>query len=303
MKYRSYMHVEKLGNTEVEQILVGTTHIFYKLDGTNSVVWLKDDGTLGFGSRKKELNIIEDNAGFLKLMSSEDYKDVYNDLLNYLLIHPTHIIYGEWLVKHTLKSYKEDAWKKFYVFDILDTETDRYINYDTYSVELSEVYPRINFIPRIAKLENATIEQVQEMLDKSGEFLITEGKGEGIVIKNYDFVNRYGRTVWAKLLTEDFKTNKDKTRETNRELKETSPVEYDIIKFMTNEHILKEKSKIEEHQGGWSSRNIPELLNRAFTEFWRDNWEMILKKFKNATINFGVLKRLSDDRVKEVLGI
>ena len=48
---------------------------------------------------------------------------------------------------------------------------------------------------------------------------------------------------------------------------------------------------------------IAELLNRVFTEFWRDNWEIILKKFHNPTINFKVLKTLSDNEVKKFLGI
>ena len=33
---------------------------------------------------------------------------------------------------------------------------------------------------------------------------------------------------------------------------------------MTKEHVLKEKSKIEELYGGWSQKNMYELLNRTF---------------------------------------
>ena len=301
MKYRSYMHIEKLGTGEVENILYGTTHLFYKLDGTNAVVWLQDDGTVGFGSRNRELSDTEDNYNFLKSITSSS--EIYDDLLDYLTKHSNHIIYGEWLVKHTLRTYKEDAWKKFYVFDIFDADTERYINYDVYSKELEDNYSNITFIPRIAKLENATKAQLQEALDKSGEFLVTEGKGEGIVIKNYEFVNSRGNIKWAKLLTEDFNVSKGRTRTGNKFLKDNAPIEYEIIKLMTEEHILKEKSKIAEARDGWTLRSIPELLNRAFNEFWRDNWELILKKFRNATINFGILKKLSDDKVKEVIGI
>ena len=80
---------------------------------------------------------------------------------------------------------------------------------------------------------------------------------EGIVIDSLKFIieKEFGRTL--------------------------SPIEYEIIKLMTVEHVLKEKSKIEETYGGWSDKYIFELLNRSFTEFWSDNWQYIFKKFKS----------------------
>ena len=42
--------------------------------------------------------------------------------------------------------------------------------------------------------------------------------------------------------------------------------------------IFLKKYKIEETYDGWTSRNIPELLNRAYNEFLRDNWEQLLLK-------------------------
>ena len=46
------------------------------------------------------------------------------------------------------------------------------------------------------------------MLQDTGNYLITSGLGEGIVIKNYDFINNEGKTVWAKMLTEDYSMQK-----------------------------------------------------------------------------------------------
>lgn len=301
MNYKTYQHIEKLGTTDVEGILSGTCYLSYKIDGTNACVWLKDDQTLGFGSRKRELSVSEDNAGFLNTLSSKDYTDEYNDILNYLKRHPSHIIYGEWLVRHTLTKYNQDAWRKLYVFDIFDANTDSYVNYDVYSKEFEADFKNIRFIPIIAKLENPTEDIIKSYLDKTGDWLLTEGLGEGIVIKNYNYRNRFGHIKWAKVLTEDFKNSKSRVREENSDNKDKNLIEYEISKMITDEHILKEKSKIIEHYGEWSSKYIFELLNRSFTEFWRDNWEIILKKFRNPTINFLALKRLSDERVKELL--
>ena len=66
----------------------------------------------------------------------------------------------------------------------------------------------------MGKLTNPTVEGLQEYLKIANHFLIDdrEKAGEGIVIKNYDFVNRYGRIVWAKMLTEDFSVSKGKIK-------------------------------------------------------------------------------------------
>lgn len=307
MKYIEYQHIERLGSSDVKNILEGVCYLFYKLDGTNASVWLKEDQTLGFGSRKRELSVIEDNAGFLNSLSSKDYIDEYKDILNYLLKHPTYTIYGEWLVKHTLRTYKNDSWKKFYVFDIFDSEKQKYINYDTYSKEFETEFKHINFIPVIAKLENPSEEDVKSYLDKTGEWLVTNGLGEGLVIKNYDYQNKYGSIKWAKLLTEDFRKEKSLRLEVaNSRLdkdgnKTKIEIEYVIADMITDEHILKEKYKIAENYGGWSSKHIFELLNRSYNEFWKDNLELILKKHRNPTINFTMVKKLCDEKVKKLV--
>lgn len=301
MNFKAYQHIEKLGSTEVERILSGTCYLSYKIDGTNGLIYLSDDlKNLKFGSRKRELTKEEDNANFLNNITAN--QELYNDLFNYLTKHPTYIIYGEWLVPHTIKKYKEDAWKKFYIFDIYDTENDKYINYDIYSDELNK-YKNINYIPLIAKLENPTVDDIKALLNKTGSYLITDGLGEGIVIKNYEFINKYGRTTWAKILTEDFTNNKKHSRINNSEEKLEYEMEHKIISLLTLEHIHKEYNKLIESKGDWSSNYIFELLNRVFMEFIHDNIDIIINKFHNPTINFRVLKQLSDNKVKETLNL
>lgn len=311
MNYKKYQHIEKLGNSEVEGILNGTCYLTYKIDGTNSCIWLKEDKTLGFGSRNRELSLDNDNAGFMNTLCKLDFNpytdtkiasQLYQQLHHYLSRHPNYIIYGEWLVPHTIKRYNSDSWKKLYLFDVYDAENNVYINYDIWTEEMKK-YPEINVIPLIAKLENPSEEDIKKYLEDTGNFLLSEGLGEGIVIKNYAFVNKYGRTTWAKLLTEDFRNKKEHVKQFANENKEDNPVEYKIIKLMTVEHIQKEYHKLIESKGEFNSKMIFELLNRVFNEFFKDNWEIILKKFKNPTIDFKRLKQLSDIKTKEILSL
>ena len=304
MEFHKYQHIMKLGTDEVDGILNGTVDLFYKIDGTNSQVFLKDDETLGFGSRNREITPNDDNAGFAKAMTED--KELYTELLSFLRAHPSYTIYGEWLVPHTLKSYTQDSWKKFYVFDVLDEDTGEYLPYREYSRILGDL-KHLHLIPLMCELEDPTLEQIQEKLQQTGAFLCAAGLGEGIVIKNYSFVNKYGRRTWAKILTEDFLGKKKSLRSTNKEIKDGTiehATERSIInRYLTDEHIAKEYSKVCEKYGEavMDPRHTFELLNRVFLEFWSDNWEIVLNKMHLPTINFKALKSLCDDRTKEVV--
>lgn len=300
MNYKSYQHIEKIGTIETEGILNGTVHLSYKIDGSNGCVFLNDNNTLSFGSRKRQLSLENDNMGFMASFVTN--KDLYNKLLNILLKHPNYIIYGEWLVPVTIKRYNNDAWRKFYIFDVLDMGSGLYLPFDDYKELLDE--NGLLYIPEIAVLTNPTEDDIKCYLEKTGDFLIESGLGEGIVIKNYNYRNKYGRITWAKILTEDFKNNKKESRMKSHNAKLDGDLEQLIINAtLTSEHILKEKHKIEEAYGGWSSKNISELLNRTFDEYLRDNLQIIIKKYKYPTINFMKLKQYSNDFVKEILNI
>lgn len=300
MFYKSYQHIEKLGTSETEGILKGEVHLSYKIDGSNGCIYLKDNGELGFGSRKRELSITEDNMGFMTSFVTD--KSLYSKFEEILKKNQNFIIYGEWLVPVTIKRYGKDAWKKFYVFDVFNNEDGTYLPFNNYKEMLDEY--GLLYIPEIAVLNDPSEEDIKEYLDKTGEFLITEGLGEGIVIKNYDYKNKYGRRTWAKILTEDFKKNKKELRKRIHIAKNEGDIELLIVNYyLTSEHVLKEKYKIEEKYGGWSSKNIFELLNRVYDEFLKDNFELILKRYKDPTINFKLLRQYSNDFVKEIIGV
>ena len=300
MYYKSYQHIEKIGTLETEGLLNGEVHLFYKIDGSNGCIYLNDNGELGFGSRKRELSVTQDNMGFMTNFICN--KELYSKFLDLLKKYPNYIIYGEWLVPVTIKRYSKDAWRKFYIFDVYNAEEGTYLPYGEYKKILDEY--SLLYIPEIAVLNNPTEEDIKKFLDNTGEFLISEGLGEGIVIKNYDYTNKYGRRTWAKILTEDFKKNKKEYRQKNHIAKNEGDIELLIVNYyLTSEHVLKEKYKIEEKYGGWSSKNIFELLNRVYDEFLKDNFELILKKYKDPTINFKLLRQYSNDFVKETIGL
>lgn len=295
MEFRKYQHLERYGTDEVEGIEFGECFIFPKVDGTNASVWLDNEGSIKAGSRNRTLSLENDNAGFYAhVLSNEKIK-------NYLKKHPTHRLYGEFLVPHTLKTYRDDAWRKFYIFDITidkDEENVEYIPYDIYKPMLDEF--ELEYIPPIAKVSNASYEAFLRSLDKN-EFLIKDGQGvgEGVVIKNYDFYNKYKRQTWAKIVTTEFKEKHNKTMGYN-EIKVKRMVEEEIIEeFCTEAFIEKEFAKIVNEKEGWKSQYIPMLLGRVYSELVKEEIWNIVKKFKNPKIDFKTLNALLVQKVKK----
>ncbi len=289
--FKRYQSIKKYQTMEVEGIELGKLYVFPKLDGTNSSIWMgEDDVELKAGSRNRELTLDNDNAGFLHYLTNSG-----SDVYSYLREHPTHRLFGEWLVPHTLKTYDKDAWRKFYVFDVM--VGDEYINYDIYKKWLEEY--GIRYIPAICSIMNASSDRLYHQLENSN-YLIKDGDGlgEGIVLKNYDFVNSFGNTVWAKIVRADFKQKHSKEMG-HPEIDEAQCTEFKIVeKFIDSNLIEKEYAKIVNEQGGWDSKFIPRLFNIIYYELIHDDMWEILKEFKNPTINFKALKSFTVHKIK-----
>jgi len=291
MEFIKYQHVERFGTTETNGIENGMCYVFPKIDGTNSQLWLNCDtfGTkLMAGSRNRQLELDNDNAGFYNWACEQD------NIFEFFKEYPTLRLYGEWLVPHSLKTYNEKAWRKFYVFDVMEGEN--YLPYEEYAAILEPF--GIEFIPPLCKVENPTYERLISQLENNG-YLIEDGKGigEGIVIKNYDYKNKYGRVTWAKIVTNEFKAKHAKCQVT--EIKETKVIEQEICeKFVTKSLIEKEFSKIETECGDWSSKYIPRLINTVYYCLVTEECWNFVKEFKFPNVDFKRLQFFCTQQIK-----
>jgi len=293
--FHKYQHIERFGTCETEGIEFGTCYIFPKIDGTNSCVWL-EDGKIKAGSRRKELDEENDNANFYKEVLKDD------NIRLFLNEHPDLILYGEWLVPHSLKTYREDAWRKFYVFDVavpLEDDELKYLPYDDYAPIMKDY--NIDYIPAIRILNNGTYEQFTRILDDNN-YLIKDGfgQGEGIVIKNYQYRNKFGRVTWAKIVTSEFKEKHHK--EMGAPIQQGGKiVEEGIVEFCTEAMIKKVYEKIRVENDGWSSKHIPQLLGIVYHDLINEEIWTALKKLKFPTVNFKTLQFLVNNKIKQIL--
>jgi len=282
--FEKYQHVARLGSSGVRGIMDGKCYVFPKLDGTNASVW-HEDHVMHAGSRQRELSIASDDRDFFKQML------INNPINNLLEANPTWRLYGEWLVPHALKTYRLEAWNKFYVFDVMDKHG--YIPYDLYKLVLDSF--GVDYIPCLSEVTRGSVALFQEIAEKN-TYLMQEGHvGEGIVIKRYNFVNRYGRITWAKLVRSEFK---------DKHVKEMGPqkiegsytAEHRIVDmFVTTTLVHKELAKI----------NQPDPQARLLSTIWHciltEELAGAVKKLRNPVIDFGVLRGLVTSKVKQLV--
>ena len=295
MEFRKYQHVERFGTDEVRGIEVGTNYVFPKIDGTNASIWLGDDGEMHCGSRNREISEDEDNAGFYKWATNQ------TNLAQFVHSYPFLRLYGEWLVPHSLRTYRGDAWKRFYVFDVSEESEDEsnLIPYETYQ-PLMETYG-IDYIPPIAIIRGGSYETFVPLLEKN-VFMIEDGKGagEGVVIKNYEYTNKQHNQVWAKIVRNEFKEKHAKTMGVSATDAGKMLEEELVDKFCTAAFIEKEHAKIVVEKEGWQSQYIPMLLGRVYSEFVKEELWNIIKSYKLPTINFKTLNTFVTIKIKKV---
>lgn len=287
--FQKYLHLERFGTDAVDGINVGLCHIFPKLDGTNASFWMDDEGVFHCASRNRKLDLHNDNAGFMNwAIQQENLKEMARTFRN-------HRFFGEWLVPHSLKTYRDDAWRQFYLFDVQNPEGD-FLTYNTY--EAICIGFKVKYIPCTLQAKNPTYEVLHKHALEN-TFLLQEGKGygEGIVIKQYGWINRYGNPAFAKLVTQAFK-------EAHVEVMGGQKIEVDLVEekiaqeFITPHLVEKVIAKIRTEEGTFSAKHIPRLLQTVFHDLVTEElWEAV-KKHKYPKIDFKLLNQFAVKQTK-----
>lgn len=292
-----YQHVEKYSTDETENINLGDCYVFPKIDGTNGSIYCDEEKTginipvICAGSRNRELTLDNDNQGF--------YNEILKDdrYYEFFCSNPHLRLYGEFLIPHSLKTYRNDAWKKFYIFDVMDG--GEYIPYDLYKKLLDDF--NLDYIPCIAQIKNGSYEQFINIMNQNN-WLVEDGKGlgEGIVIKNYEYINKYGRVTWAKIVRSEFKDVHRK--EMGEHVVEGKKIiEDEIIEKRLNQTLIdKTYEKIRNDNNGWKSQYISQLLGRVWHDFVIEETWQIIKDYKNPKVDFKTMQYFCNKKIKEL---
>lgn len=266
--FKEYNKIHGLHKEECDGLLLGTVHIQEKIDGANASIW-SEDGIVHCGSRTRDLT----RAG-----------DCFNGFVEYVANHvgiqrlmkdkPGFRLFGEWLVRHTI-GYNETAYKKFYLFDIEGANGDL-LEYD-FMMAFAEEYG-IDTAYYHGKFDNPTLDQIKELAGKS----VLGQKGEGVVVKRLDFVNKFGRQQHGKYVTQDFKEDNAITFGGNNKSSETYNEMYYVNKFLGLERVRKNCQKLEAMEGRLEMKHVPRIMEMTYYDLITEECWTIAKEMEKS---------------------
>lgn len=301
--FRPYDHLERLGHRNVQHIDIGLVHVFPKLDGTNASVWY-DGERVSCASRRRVISLEEDNAGFCRWVQGDETRA--RDLRALCAEHPAWIIYGEWMVPHTLKTYRPEVWNCFWIFDVYDRERGTYLAFEEYGPICAQAGQHV--IQPLCTIMNPAESQLVAQVEMN-TYLIAQGAGlgEGVVLKNYAW--RQHGNPWAKVVRNVFKEEAARAFGVAEKHGEFQ-VEVAICEqFVTPALVGKTRAKVVldianelkidvATEVNWQQRIesenrgkvIPQLLGRVYHDLITEEMWAILKEHRNAVIDFKKLQ-------------
>ncbi len=292
MKFKPYNKIHALHKEECEGILEGTCYIQEKVDGANASIWLGDDGEIHYGSRSRDLFLANDNFnGF------GDWVRSHPQLKFFFEQYPAIRINGEWLVRHTI-GYRETSYKKFYAFDMEQSDggltmvidfDDMYFLATTYEIPAVQLH---------GKFENPSMELIKSF---AGQSVLGE-KGEGVVVKNLSYRNKFGDVNFGKYVTQEFKEDNGVTFGGNNKFSETYEEMYFVNKLVTLPRVEKTTHKLESMEGKLSEKHIPRVMGMVFYDVMSEEGnDMANHLAKNgADFNFKKFRELCNKKSKSI---
>ncbi len=270
--FRAYPKIHRLGKEETDGILNNPLTIQEKVDGANVSIWLHD-GKLMCGSRTRVLED-DDFNGFI------DYVNSNPKIRQYLKDHPTHRLYGEWLVRHTIQ-YNETAYKKLYLFDVYDDQQDFY-----------HKQKYVREVARAIDVEHPEVFADSVTIDLKGiETFVgqsTLGKeGEGVVLKPYNFKNKFGDHAYAKIVTQKFKENNAVVFGGNNKHSDTYWEMFFVNKYCTLPRVQKIMNKMQPKVNERLHMEHTQMIGGAAYHdlITEESWEMV-RKLAKSKVNF-----------------
>lgn len=196
MVQKKYTDVVRLGHKSTVGVLNEGDNIIIqeKLDGANASFTL-DELDLKMYSRNTELSESKTLGGFYNFV-----KDSFENKKE--LLNPNYIYFGEWLNPHKVKY--ENYEKHFFLFDIYSKSENKYLDFSVVKLEANNL--GLNLIPVFYEGKYDSYEQLEKYVGstalnaKIGDKVL----GEGIVVKNVDYVDRFGNQMYVKLVVDEF---------------------------------------------------------------------------------------------------
>lgn len=256
---KKYKKIRTLGHRENENIFTVNDDkiiIQEKLDGSNFRFWREGDKLI-FGSRNVN-NLDKNNHQFSATIN------YLKEKIDVDKLDPDIIYIGEAMKKHSI-NYDWGNIPKFIGYDVVYKDNGLPLSYKLAIKEFNKIgleFVRVIFEGTAYEVRNNI--DLNSFLDKDSPYR-EAGRPEGIVIKNYDRLNQFGRPLYAKMVRDDFK-EKNKVKFDNKKTKKRDAL-YITEKYATEARIKKIILKMVNNEGKNLSR---ELMNSLIPKVIKD---------------------------------
>ena len=303
--YRAFEHVLRLETSKIDvaRFLNGKVYVFSKTDGTNFSAWADEDGKINCGARHREITLEKDNADSMLFFTTEP---MFEKLRDWLAANPRYIIYGEFIgglagrkMVGTIKDYQN---KGMMLFAVYDTVERKYLEYPVYSEMLKDVYDQI--VEPLAVLTNPSVQEVEEFVENHYN-LPDDILAEGIVLYNYNFVDAFGHFQIAKIVNAESKVGKGRVKTKNLPIDNVEKIIVDAYVTDADCEKAKQKACVRFELEEWvvEKKTMGFYLNTLYQDLIEEEMWSILKKLRQPTIQFGLLRQLVYMRGRQYLGL
>ena len=288
-----YTHIERFGNEEVEGLLDGEVIVQTKIDGSNlTVAWYEETG-LVIATRNQVIYKGKNDPP----MATTGFKGAVEYVLKHDGIQTMaalgFILRGEWLIHHS-NAYDKEKYGHLYLFDV-QWRTGAYVHPDQWTASAEE--HGVRYIPILARYNRPSVEMLVELTKGPDEFGAKQK--EGVVIKRYDFTNKYGRTTWGKLVSADFT---EKMHAAMGAIND-DPLEIRFVaRVVTHEFIMKTIGTLEQDVYGRKLviQDMPRVLGTVWHDaFVEELWDFV-KREKVAEFSFRTARKLAEQKTRDI---
>lgn len=270
---KKYMDIVRYGKSSTQGVIQegDIISITEKIDGANASFCTDDNNPLGVSCYSRNNQLTKENR----------LRGYYDWILENIVpikenLNPNYRYFGEWLVKHKVV-YKEENYYKFYLFSIWDEEKQMYLSDEIVRSEaerLNLLTPQYFYYGKYISFEH--------LMSFVGKSDITEepNTGEGIVVKNVSYFDKYNRQVFVKLVSDKFievqKQKKPKNPNVDSKVVETIKSVLTkarvskLIHKLVDEGLLKEDFAIED-----MGLILRELKDRPYQDILKEEPELI----------------------------
>lgn len=295
---KKYTDVIRYGKSCTEGVLKegDIISITEKIDSANSSFRLDETNPLGIScySRNQPLSEEQTLNGFYGWI-----KDNIMPIKNKL--KPNYIYYGEWTGQSHKVQYKPEVSKNFFMFSIYDAESEKYLADEIVICESHRL--ELKHVPYFYQGKYISFDHLMSFVGKSDLTLIPN-TGEGIVVKNVNYVDNHGKQCFVKLVSEKFaevqKQKPPKNPNVNNVLKDlimtvlTKPRVEKLLYKLVDEGILKSDYTIED-----ISIILRSLGSRIYEDIMKEESDLF-EQYEHDEVKRGIGKN-TPNIVKEIL--